>query len=454
MNESFSEDAFSATQSVEKDILEESNGEVEENYDSEGSDEGELNIQSSEKLVIHKADRALFQFANWHKQGKLILDPTWQRKYVWDTKRASKLIESFLLDVPIPVVYLAKNHEDRYEVIDGVQRLTSILEFFDGKFAISGLDLMKDLNGKKFGQLESKIQEKLQDATLLTYELSAQNSQNMLFIIFERLNTGGVKLNEMEIRNSLYRGRLNNIIVKLASNPDFLHCLNQGKLDKRMTDRSLALRFLAFYEKTHIKAKDGMKRYLNDFMDIYRNPKEDKLTEFENKFKLAMKAAVSVFGDNGFRLRKNGVWSGQINQSVFQVIATSFTEYDLGALTRNADAIYEEYLDLITNDDKWVRAVSQATGSYSAIDYTFTTWNSRLKILMSTTAGNDKKRIFSKKLKSEMFDQNNTCKICGQEIKLIQDAALDHIEHYWRGGQTIPENARLVHRHCNNTRKN
>lgn len=176
--------------------------------------------------------------------------------------------------------------------------------------------------------------------------------------------------------------------------------------------------------------------------------------EFENKFKQAMKVSVSVFENNGFRLRKNGVWSNQINQSVFQVIATSFTEYDIGALTRRSDQIYEEYVDLITTDDRWVRSVSQATSGFASIDYVFSIWNDRLKILMNTEIPNDRKRIFSAKLKAELFAQDNTCQICGQEIKLVQDAAIDHIKHYWRGGQTIPENARLVHRHCNNTRKN
>ncbi|MEF2280471.1 DUF262 domain-containing protein [Deinococcus sp. YIM 134068] len=418
-------------------------------YDTEGSEEGSLNIHSTEKVMIEKADRALFHFNSWYKQNKLILNPTWQRKYVWDTRRASKLIESFLLDIPIPVIYLAKNAEGKYEVIDGVQRLNSIFKFFDGDYAITGLDILTDLNGKKFGELSPELQDKLQDTTLRTFELAPQTSQNLLFIIFERLNTGGVKLNEMEIRNSIFRGKLNDLIGQLASNPDFLACVNQKNLDKRMSDRSLVLRFLAFYEKTYLKAKDGMKPFFNDFMKTYRNPEKEKLKEFEQIFKHAMRASLTVFGNNGFRLRKRDGWGSQVNASVFQVIATSFANYDIGQITRRADAIYEEYIDLVTTDNDWVKAVSQATGGYAAISYAFETWQSRLKQIMKEEVPNDKKRVFSRELKRELFEQNNSCKICGQEIKIIQDAAIDHVEHYWRGGQTIPENARLVHRLCN-----
>jgi 5-methylcytosine-specific restriction endonuclease McrA len=422
---------------------------------TDGSDEGDLKLSmSKETVVIEKNDRSLSEFHRWYQAGRLIIDPEWQRSYVWDRRRASRLIESFLLDIPVPVIYLAKNTEGKYEVIDGVQRLTSLFQYFEGKFSFTGLEMLPQFNKKSFSELPLEEQNKLQDTTLRTFELSPLTSSNLLFVIFERLNTGGIPLNEMEVRNCVYRGTLNNLIRELAKYPECVDCLNQKDVAKRMGDRNMVLRFLAFYERTFQKASQGLKQFINEFFETYRNPPEAKLKEFEKQFKKAMRASLTVFGNQGFRIRRHdekggGEWATRVNASVFQVIAVSFTNYDLGQITERADAIYEEYLDLIATDTQWINAVTKSTGDPNNIRYAFQTWNDRLALLMSGTRAKDTNRIFSKSLKNELFMQDRKCSICAQEIKLINDAALDHEIHYWRGGKTVPTNARLVHRICN-----
>ncbi len=131
---------------------------------------------------------------------------------------------------------------------------------------------------------------------------------------------------------------------------------------------------------------------------------------------------------------------------------TSFAKYDLGQITRAADRIYEEYLDLTSTDKDWVDRVRRATGSYARVAYVFETWQRRLAEVMQDVPPNDGRRTFSKQLKKEMFEQDKTCSLCRQEIRMLDDAALDHDKHYWRGGATIPDNARLVHRFCNQSR--
>jgi len=426
----------------------------------EGSDEGDAPVKlPKEGVIIEKNDRSLSEFRRWYGDGRLKIDPEWQRSYVWDTKRASKLIESFLVDIPVPVIYLAKNEDGNYEVIDGVQRLTSIFRYFDGGFSLIGLEMLKDLEKKKFADLPKDKQNKLHDATLRTFELSAQTSKDLLFIIFERLNRGGVTLTEMEIRNCIYRGMLNTLIKKLATYSEFTQVVNQKEMAKRMQDRTLILRFLAFYEKGHLKAQNGLKEFLNDFFEVHRNPPTSKLDDFEKKFKNAMRASLTVFGNTAFRLRRvdrngGGEWGTKVNASVFQIVATSFTNYDLAQITQRSDAIFEEYLDMLSSDSTWVDYVSRATGDASKIRYTFQTWNNRLEEVMKGSIPKDAQRIFNKNLKQELFQQDATCTVCGQEIKSMLDAAVDHIEHYWRGGQTIPSNARLAHRLCNNKRPN
>ena len=151
-----------------------------------------------------------------------------------------------------------------------------------------------------------------------------------MFVIFERLNTGGIALNDMEIRNCLYRGKLNDLIKELAQLDEFKSCVNQKNIHRRMKDRTLILRFLAFYQMTYLKARKGLKAQ-RILWDNYRNPAEEKLDEFRNQFQRAMKAAYSIFGDGGFKLTPT---SRGVNASVFQVICVSFTNYDLGALTQ------------------------------------------------------------------------------------------------------------------------
>ena len=424
----------------------------------EGAEEGDLNARSS-SIKLEKADRSLSEFKRWFDEGDLVLDPEWQRNYVWNRKQASKLIESFLLSIPVPVVYLSRTQDQRYEVIDGLQRLKTIFDFLSGEFALTSLDILKDINRKRFGDLDRKYQRTLKNSTLRSFELSSETDPNMHFLVFERLNTGGTSLNEMEIRNCIFRGITNTLIKELAESRDFVDCLGEGghaSLQKRMNDRALVLRFLAFYERTYNRCQNGLKRFLNEFLDTYRNPNDEKVLEYTRSFKHCMRLSKTVFGENAFRLRnepvrgsRTGQWATRINAPVFQCISTSFVDYDVGQVTRSADRVRESYLDLVASDDHWVDCVRRATGARTRLAYVFETWQRRLGDCVSDMEPNDPQRTFSWKLKQEMYGQNQICGICNNKIELIDDAAMDHERHYWRGGKTIPENARLVHRYCN-----
>ena len=421
----------------------------------EGDGEGDLKIEGdTPPMNLQKNDRSLAELHRWKTKGRLIVDPEWQRQYVWDRKRASRLIESFLIQLPVPVIYLGINESGRYEVIDGLQRLTSVFDFFENQYKLTGLEVRANLNGLTFNSLDADTQAKLEETTVRTFELAQTVGKDLMFVIFERLNTGGMALNDMEIRNCLYRGKLNDLIKELAKNDDFVKCLNQKGLEKRMADRTLILRFLAFYQMTYGKAKKGLKSFFNEFFTTYRDLPAEKEKEYRQAFKNSIKACLTVFGDKGFRLRRNsahggGEWTPRVNASIFQVIATSFTEYNLGALTRKADAIFEGYLDLIATDPRWEDSVTLSTGDFPKIEYAFSKWGERLRDIMNGAVPNDPTRLFSRALKEELFKQSSTCHLCGQKITLINDSALDHDVRYWQGGQTIPSNARLVHRGCN-----
>ncbi len=150
----------------------------------EGMDKGELNpISKFKKVILEKADRSLSELHRWYKSGRLIIDPEWQRNYVWDCVRASKLIESFLLDIPVPVIYLAKSDNGKYEVIDGLQRLTSVFNYLDNKYRLQKLDLLAEHKGKLYSELPEEVQNKIQDSILRLFELSDGNG-DIHFIVF------------------------------------------------------------------------------------------------------------------------------------------------------------------------------------------------------------------------------------------------------------------------------
>ena len=361
------------------------------------------------------------------------------------------------MGIPIPVIFLSKTEDEKYEVIDGVQRLTTAFDFLNNKFPASGLTVFNELNGKLFREFPSNLQSRIEDATITAFILSEKTSQDMLFTIFERINTGGVRLNEMEIRNCIFRGPLNDKMRRLATNKDFIQAINQNNISDRMQDRSLVIRFLAFYEQGYDKANSGLKSFLNRSFDAHRYAKDSLLDEYEEKFKRAMRSSITFFGSHAFRLRRTharagGEWAPRPNASIFQVVATSLAKYDHHDVVRNADAISEAYLDVLT-DARWVDCVSKATGDYQNIKYAFETWNARIDAVMSSAIGLDATRLFTRTFKQELFDSNSDCQICGQRIALINDAAVDHIEQYWLGGRTVPSNARLTHRTCNMRRE-
>jgi hypothetical protein len=210
---------------------------------------------------------------------------------------------------------------------------------------------------------------------------------------------------------------------------------------------------LAFDEVNFEKATSGLKSFFNRFFETYRNPSDSVLNEFEKRFKRAMRNCLTVFGSHAFRLRRadsrgGGEWAPKPNASIFQVVSTSLAKYDNVAIAQRADVLFEEYLDIL-EDQRWLDSVTKATGDAANIKYAFTAWHQRVDRIMNDAKGLDNARTFSRALKEELFKQDSVCAICGNEIKLINDSAVDHMEQYWRGGATIPSNARLVHRACN-----
>ena len=228
--------------------------ELENDFIENDDDTYELALDSAEerRIISEPKDLSIRELMTLKAEGNLDLQPSYQREYVYDTNKTkpSRLIESILIDVPIPVIYLAEERNCSYSVIDGQQRLTTFISFVDGKFPngeefkLSGLKILPELNKKRFSDLSKELQNKIRGTTLHSIIIRRESNEDIKFEIFERLNTGSIKLNEDEIRNSVYRGKYIDLLKDLADNPDFHFLVNNENARKRMIYRGMILRFL------------------------------------------------------------------------------------------------------------------------------------------------------------------------------------------------------------------
>ena len=233
--------------------------------------------------------------------GELLGIPEIQREYMWDNGRASRLIESLLLNIPIPPLYFAETLDARFEVIDGHQRVRSIARYLGNEFALSGLHVLAEYKGKRFHQLPEREQRFLKMRTLRVVIIARESHPSMKFEVFERLNTGGISLNAQELRNSLYRGRLNDELKTLVLNTDFRQCIGTAHPRKRMVDVELVLRFFALRDDL-AAYRPPLKRFLNDYMSEFRDPDENWIGIRRAAFEGTMHQLSVVLGNQSFRL--------------------------------------------------------------------------------------------------------------------------------------------------------
>lgn len=248
---------------------------------------------------------------------KLVLDPDFQRKYKWDKdgwQRASKFIESCLMRIPLPSCYFAEDDNGAHLVIDGVQRITTVMRFMNDEFALEGMTSFPDLEGKRFSQLGRRANE-LESTTIRCIILRAENPKTLIAEIFARLNRGAVSLSDQEIRHALFPGPLNDLLIELASN----HVIKnfglgqQGKSSRDSREaEELILRFFAFYESSD-KYEGNLSQFLDKYMSDNRHVNTQHLKYLKSLFEKHINACLiifdkdEVFSDIGKSRQRQGV---------------------------------------------------------------------------------------------------------------------------------------------------
>lgn len=235
---------------------------------------------------------------------KLILDPDFQRKYKWDNGgwiRASRFIESCLMRIPLPSCYFAEDDDRKHLVIDGVQRLTTINNFFEDGFALEGLTTFKNLEGKKFSQL-GDYQAELEATTIRCIVLRKENPKSLIREIFSRLNQGAVELTAQEIRHAIYPGRMDDLVIELSQTP-LIKDFGMGEKGLRKKDgresEEQVLRFFAFHERFD-QYEGNLKSFLDEYMESKSQLSEEDAESLKELFFQALGKCEKVFGDYVF----------------------------------------------------------------------------------------------------------------------------------------------------------
>src|SRR5208337_1398120 len=182
-------------------------------------------IKGDVRIVTEQARYPLNTIASMVESEDYKLNPEFQRRHRWDTDKRSRLIESFIMNVPIPPIFLYEDRYSHYEVMDGLQRLTAIYEFYKDRLVLEGLEEWPELNGRSYSslpeQLRRGVDRRYLSSVILLQETAKDptEAQRLKQMVFERINSGGVKLEPQESRNAIYDGPLNRLCIKLARTP-------------------------------------------------------------------------------------------------------------------------------------------------------------------------------------------------------------------------------------------
>ena len=288
------------------------------------------------------------------------LDPEYQRRKRWDNGRKSRLIESFIMNVPLPPIFLYEYDYSKFEVMDGLQRLTSIYDFYSENFPLEGLEYWKELEGKTYSELPREIQRGIDRRYISSIVLleetakSKEEAEELKQIVFERLNSGGEKLTPQETRNALYNGKFNQLCIKLSNNEKFRDMwdipLERSKRStsevyRKMEDVELVLRFFAY------RFLDKFTGSIEDFLDAYLKQAnkfpDETIGQLETLFVDSIEAAYLIFGKDAFISptydRKVTKPQKTVYDPLMQAIALNIEKKNI--MISNSEKIKEERYD-------------------------------------------------------------------------------------------------------------
>ncbi|TVQ57956.1 MAG: DUF262 domain-containing protein, partial [Spirulina sp. DLM2.Bin59] len=383
-------------------------------------------------------------------QSAKIVIPAYQRSFVWPIDKQNRFIESIFMDVPIPpLFFLEKFDEEKelivYEIIDGVQRLSTLCHFINGQLKPSGLENLPDLNQAKFQTLPANISQTFFTRELTSVIIESGTNPAIQFEVFGRLNMGSVSLNAQELRNCMFHGDFNDFLKDLNKYQIYRELLDpfprlkpakEGKPDQnRMFDVELILRFFTLHDLYNQETKqypEPKGETLNEYMRkrISGDLSLSDLEQLDALFLKSLSIVKMVFRENHFKnfsintTKCRATFSKQLNAAVFDVQMLGFIEYDISEIEGKSEVLYDTFIDLCSFDRDFSDALTKATNH--RINERIRMWKQAIQSIMDNYDFHSKSFLKKKKL----FENSPFCKNSGEKIATFEECDYDDGEIY------------------------
>jgi hypothetical protein len=375
-------------------------------------------------------------------QSAKIVIPPYQRTFVWEIDKQCRFIESVFMDIPIPPLFFLEKFDEEqemtiFEIIDGVQRLTTLCNFINGKLKLSNLNNLPDLNQSTFQTLPSNISSIFNERQLNTIVIESDTHPEIQFEVFGRLNMGSVSLNAQELRNCMFHGDFNDFLVDCSKNFVYRHLLDsfprlkppkEGKPDKnRMFDVELILRFFAlydFYNKETNQYPESRVDTLNEYMRqrVIKNEALSSKEQLEELLDKVVKMVKMTFSGNHFRnfsitvSKAKAGFASQVNAAVFDVQMLGFTNCTIDDIEGKTEVIYDAFLDLSSYNRDFIDALNRSTNS--KVNERLGIWTHKLNLILE----NFEEYHEEFQEKKRLFESYPVCTLSGEKIENIEES--------------------------------
>jgi hypothetical protein len=316
-------------------------------------------------VLIRNENRTVFDVLRRIEKGTFIMDPDFQRDFIWLDDKQSKLIESVMMRIPLPVFYLAEDEDGRLIVVDGLQRLSTFKRFVDNKLQLKLPD-QKELNKKRFNDLSAKLQNRIEDCNLILYVIDAKVPERARLDIFERVNAG-VPLTRQQMRNSLYMGKATRFLKDEATSELFKITTGESLKSSSMRDREFVNRFCAFQLLPLDEYRGDMDDFLAQSLKEMNHLDDKTLHELSNQLRVSLINNHKVFGEHAFRKSANNSFSRTVlNASLWDIFSTGLSRYPEQKVEAHAGKLKQSF-SMLMNDYQFMKSITSGTNSRNSV---------------------------------------------------------------------------------------
>lgn len=312
------------------------------------------------------------------QQSEIDLSPAFQRQAgIWKDVAQSRLIESLLVRIPLPAFYVDATNDERWLVVDGLQRLTVFRRFVaDQSLRLCGLEFLHEYDQYSYSELPRPMQRRIDETQVTVFLMLPGTDPGVKFHIFKRINTGGLPLSPQEIRHALFQGPATEMLQRLVNIDAFHRVAGESLQAQRMTDREMVLRFLAFILTPPQEYPGGdLNSFLNTAMETINKSSQSQIETLEKRFVRAMETAHGIFGNDAFRKRTaRDAPRKPISKALFEAWSVNLDRCRDGEIERllaRCETLKSAFIELMVNDRDFAQAISQGTGDKAKVQKRF-----------------------------------------------------------------------------------